>query len=476
MESKDSLQITVGGYSDQGEKSQNQDAFALKLNSGIDLELKGHVAVIADGVSSANCAEQASQMSVCHFIDEYLATPDSWSVNKSASQVISSLNKWLYARQLVNGEQGELEQWFSTFSALILKGNRGHLFHVGDCQIAKVNDDGYQVLTSEHSTPAGILNRAVGAGRHVEIDVALTELAVDDFFILACDGVHQFVKPKQIQQILIDYDDLELASKMICDLAGEQGSLDNLTCLLLRINQLPAQALEQIVFTRKQQVIPPPLRIGAKLDHFEIIDVLEQSTRSHVYLARDPIEQRLVVIKTPSINFTDDDDYLEGFIKEGWVGTKFNHPAIMKIYPEVQNSQFLYHACEHIEGQTLAHWCSENLQPSLRQVRTITEQIVKALRVLQRFDVVHGDIKADNFMIDLNGRIKLIDFGSCDVGSFEQHHELVLVKGTLNFTAPELFNGGKSNHQSDLFSLGTRLPNINGSITLQRNESTRASA
>ena len=88
----------------------------------------------------------------------------------------------------------------------------------------------------------------------------------------------------------------------------------------------------------------------------------------------------------------------------------------MKIYPEVQNSQFLYHACEHIEGQTLAHWCSENLQPSLRQVRTITEQIVKALRVLQRFDVVHGDIKADNFMIDLNGRIKLIDFGSCDVG------------------------------------------------------------
>ncbi len=64
---ENSLMITFGGYSTKGAKSENQDAFALKMSKGFDLELKGHAAVIADGLSSANCAAQASQMSVCHF-------------------------------------------------------------------------------------------------------------------------------------------------------------------------------------------------------------------------------------------------------------------------------------------------------------------------------------------------------------------------------------------------------------------------
>jgi len=450
---QDSLVISAGGYSTAGAKLENQDAFALKINRGLDLELKGHVAVIADGVSSANFAAKASQMSVCHFIEEYLATPDSWSVKKAAAQVISSLNNWLYSRLLISDEDGEAQQWFSTFSAVILKGNRAQLFHVGDCQIAKINHDGYQILTTEHSTPAGLLNRAIGAGTHVEVDTSSTVLEVHDVLMLSCDGVHQFVKPQQVRQLLTEHRDLEQASMAVTALAAQQGSLDNLTCLLIRIEQLPAQAFEQVLFARKQQVIPPPMPVGAKLDHFEVIDVLEQSTRSHVYLAKDQLENKLVIIKAPSVNFSEDEQYLTDFVKEGWIGQKLNHPSVMKIY-EPPNSQFIYHACEYIEGQTLAVWSRDNPKPSLVKVRDLVTQLVASLRVLQRFDVVHCDIKADNFMIDGDGRIKLIDFGSCEVGALEQRTSSVdLPKGTLNFTAPELFLGQRHNHQSDLFSL-----------------------
>jgi len=208
-----------------------------------------------------------------------------------------------------------------------------------------------------------------------------------------------------------------------------------------------------VLFARKQQVIPPPMPVGAKLDHFEVIDVLEQSTRSHVYLAKDQLENKLVIIKAPSVNFSEDEQYLTDFVKEGWIGQKLNHPSVMKIY-EPPNSQFIYHACEYIEGQTLAVWSRDNPKPSLVKVRDLVTQLVASLRVLQRFDVVHCDIKADNFMIDGDGRIKLIDFGSCEVGALEQRTSSVdLPKGTLNFTAPELFLGQRHNHQSDLFSL-----------------------
>jgi len=453
---KDNMTISFGGYSTKGNKSENQDAFALKMSKGLDLELKGHIAVIADGVSSANCAAQASQMSVCHFINEYLATPETWSVNKSAAKVISSLNNWLYSRQLVADEKGLSEQWFSTFSALILKGERGHIFHIGDCQIVKINNDGYQTLTKDHATVSGTLNRALGAGSHIEVDHTSTFLAPQDILMLSCDGVHHFVQPKQVQQILKDNKNLEQASERVCQLANKQNSNDNLTCLFIKVEQLPEQAFSQLVFTRMQQVIPPALRLGSKLDHYEILDVLQETTRSHVYLAKDVIEERLVVIKIPSVNFIDDTDYLTSFIKEGWVGEKINHPSIMKIYPRLQTSKFLYHVCEHIEGQTLAAWMQDNAKPPLLKVRNILEQLIKILRVLQRQDIIHSDIKGDNFIIDSHGRIKLIDFGSSNVGSVKDNslaEKVEFNQGTLNYSAPELFYGKENNHKSELYSL-----------------------
>jgi serine/threonine protein kinase/serine/threonine protein phosphatase PrpC len=458
---KDSLAISFGGYSSKGDKSENQDAFALKMSDGLDLELKGHVAVIADGVSSANCAAKASQMSVCHFIDEYLATPETWSVNKSAAKVISSLNNWLYSRQLIADEKGLSEQWFSTFSAVVLKGDRAHIFHIGDCQIAKINGDGYQALTKDHATISGTLNRALGAGTHIEIDHSSCSLTPQDILMLSCDGVHQFVQPKQVKQLLEENDNLEQASKAISQLASEQGSKDNLTCLLIKVEQLPQQAFSQLVFTRLQQVIPPALRLGSKLDHFEILDVLHQTSRSHVYLAKDLLGERLVVIKIPSVNFTDDNDYLSSFIKEGWIGDKITHPAIMKIYPRLKTSKFLYHVCEYIEGQTLAAWIKDNPKAPLIKVRDILEQLIKALRVLQRQDIIHCDIKGDNFIIDSHGRIKLIDFGSSYAGATMDSSPAAKTnddtysfnQGTLNYSAPELFYGQENNHKSELYSL-----------------------
>lgn len=471
---KDSLAITFGGYSTKGDKSENQDAFALKMTEGLDLELKGHAAVIADGLSSANCAAQASQMSVCHFIEEYLATPETWSVKKSAAKVISSLNKWLYSRQLIADEKGISEQWFSTFSTIVLKGERGHIFHVGDCQIVKINNDGYQELTKDHATASGTLTRALGADSHIEVDYKSTSLAPQDIIMLSCDGVHQFVKPKQVIEILKENKNLEQASKTICQLASGQGSQDNLTCLLINVEQLPQQAFSQLVYSRLQQVIPPALNVGSKLDHFEILDVLHQTNRSHVYLAKDLLEKKLVVIKIPSVNFTDDHAYLSSFIKEGWIGDKITHPAIMKIYPKVVNSKFLYHVCEHIEGQTLAAWMKDNPNPPLIKVRDILDQLVKALRVLQRQDIIHCDIKGDNFIIDEHGRLKLIDFGSSYAGAVKDNLSIEredkslysFNQGTLNFSAPELFYGQENNHQSELYSLAvlvyqiltTRLP------------------
>ena len=92
------LQLCFGGFSFKGLKAENQDAFAAIIPKQGELRAKGAVAAIADGVSSASKAAEASQLAVTQFIQEYLATPETWSTQKSAAKVLTSLNNWLYSQ------------------------------------------------------------------------------------------------------------------------------------------------------------------------------------------------------------------------------------------------------------------------------------------------------------------------------------------------------------------------------------------
>jgi len=129
----------------------------------------------------------------------------------------------------------------------------------------------------------------------------------------------------------------------------------------------------------------------------------------------------------------------------------------MKIKTGNVNSPFLYHVCEYINGQTLTQWMFDNPLPSIAQVRDIIQQITLALRTFQRLELVHRDLKPDNIMIDNNGQIKLIDYGTVLIASLAENSDTLtetVPQGSLNYIAPETLLTLKADHQSDLFSLG----------------------
>ena len=82
------------------------------------------------------------------------------------------------------------------------------------------------------------------------------------------------------------------------------------------------------------------------------------------------------MLKAPSENFSDDAQYLEGFMREQWVASRINHSGVMKIFPRPAHSPFLYLLCEYIEGKTLRQWLFDNPKPALESVRTITRELV----------------------------------------------------------------------------------------------------
>ena len=461
------LDVSFGGYSIAGIKPTNEDAFAAHQPSTGARYLKGAVACIADGVSCSENAQRASQTSVTQFIEDYYSTPDTWPVKTAAARVLSSMNSWLYHY----GQQSSLPHngLVTTFSAVVCKSTTAHLFHVGDSRIYRLRSSQVEQLTRDHShKQVGnkvFLTRALGMDSRLEVDYLQEEIEEGDVFILTTDGVHDFISKNTFEKLLIDAGNeleeindqsLETIAKNIVNKALNNGSEDNISCLLCRVNTLPKEEIDEVHRKLTELNIPPAMLPGMSIDGFEILSVVHSGTRSHVYSAIEKSTDKKFILKAPSENFSDDAQYLEGFFREQWVGKRIDSPRVMKIYERPENSPFLYHVCEYIPGQTLRQWMYDNPIPKLEDVRELAKSIVFALRIFQRLGMTHRDLKPENIILDENNQAKIIDFGTVFVEGLEEISSPLseeIPVGSVDYIAPEYLLG--SIHQSsDLFSLG----------------------
>ncbi|NMP32451.1 bifunctional protein-serine/threonine kinase/phosphatase [Thalassotalea sp. M1531] len=459
------LVVRFGGYSCAGEKAENQDAFSAFSPDNYELNAKGFVATLADGVSSANKAKEAAQLAVTQFIQDYYSTPETWSTQKSAAKVMTSLNEWMFSKS--EAFHSNNQQWLTTLSSLIIKSTTGYIFHVGDSRISQFRNGQYSALTRDHNRKHGgqhlVLTRALGADYRLKVDAHQIALKVGDIYLLSCDGFHDFLSEQDICQALAEIGDkpsnnrLEALSKNLVETALNNGSDDNVSCLLVAVESLPVRQFSELERDLLNKRVLPALDVGMKLDGYEVLKKIHESTRSHLYLVQHKEEETPLVLKVPSLNFSEDVIYLQGFMREAWLGERVNHKNIMKIKRGIENSQYLYHFCEYIPGQTLSEWVFDNPKPSISQIRDIIKQIITALRVFQRLDVVHRDLKPENIMIDEFGKITLIDYGTALIASLEENADSIdeeIPQGSLNYIAPETLISMKADHHSDLFSLG----------------------
>lgn len=464
MEKK--LSITVGQYSSAGVKAENEDFYGVYTPEDDQLDSKGIAIAIADGMSGSDGGKEASEISVKQFLSDYYSTPESWTVKHAVNRIMSALNSMLFSQG--QKRYSTSKGLVTTFSAVVFKSQTAHLFHVGDSRIYRLRDGEFQQLTNDHriwiSNDTEYLSRALGIDSHLEIDYRRIPIQEQDVYLLSTDGVHDFLSDKTLKQQLDKHqNDPQQASETIVKSALENRSDDNVTCQVLRIDSIARANQEEFYDKLTRLPFPPHLKIGNKIDGFKIIRELHATSRSQVYLAEDTTvsdqndTHPQVVIKTPSVNFEDDPAYIDLFLHEEWVGKRINHPHVMKVYEHKKHRQFLYYAAEYIEGQTLRQWMNDHPKASLVETREIVNQIKNGLRAFHRMEMIHQDIKPENIMIDQNGTVKIIDFGSTKIAGLEEITtplERINLLGTKNYTAPESLLGYSGSVQTDVFSLG----------------------
>ena len=460
---KKTLSIKSGQYSDKGLKEVNQDYCAIEVPEAPQLDSKGIVIALADGISSSKVSQEASKAAIEGFISDYYSTSDAWSVKRSATTVLNAINSWLFSQTKKSEFRYNLDKGYvCTFSGMVIKSSSAYILHAGDSRIYRLQDNSnLELLTQEHrahvSSQESYLKNALGMDQQLDLDYNRIELEVGDTFLLMTDGIFEFISDQEMADICKNHKaDLQQAAEKIAQIALDNGSDDNISIQIVCVDSLPEKEASDIFKEATQLPFPPQLEARMGFDGYTIVSKLYSSARSHVYRAVDDETQEQVVIKAPSVELSNDSAHLERLMLEEWIARRIDSAHVLKPTKQTRKRNFFYIVLEYVEGQTLAQWMIDNPKPSVESVRNIIEQIAQGLRAFHRLDMLHQDIRPENIMIDTTGTVKIIDFGSTSVAGIDEMKpsgEEQAILGTAQFTAPEYFLGEFPTAKADQFSL-----------------------
>ena len=236
--------VTAVGRTDAGKRRKhNEDSY---------LVLPDHnLFVIADGMGGYAAGEVASALateviSEAYKTDTFVGESDPTRPKRGDELVraIQMSNEAILTQARANEAQHGMG---TTLVSCRFSPNKQRVYiaHVGDSRCYRVRGHEIRQMTQDHTLGAvGItgpaaakLSRAVGIADTVEVDLAIDHPQVGDFYMLCSDGLSKMVPDDVICQIVADEPDLDRSCNKLVDTANERGGRDNITVILIRVEQ-----------------------------------------------------------------------------------------------------------------------------------------------------------------------------------------------------------------------------------------------
>jgi serine/threonine protein phosphatase PrpC len=454
------VKASAGFASETGPRKGNEDFAGAVFGLELPQPRRDVVAAISDGIGSARGGRVAAETAVRGFLDGYCDLPETMEVRRAAARVLNALNGWIYAEGKRNAD---LAGMGCTFTAVVLRGRVAHILHVGDTRAYRLRSDRLALLTTDHVRESGggnrsnILNRALRVEAEVRLDYASQPLALHDRFLLCSDGVHAYLTPETIAEILREGSASEDSARALVSGALAAGSTDNCTALVLDVVELPtAESADVGAAIAQLPLIPVPID-GETIDGFVLKVLVSDGRYTRLYGAFDEVEGGEVALKFPKPQVAAVATYRAAFVREAWVGARINSPWVgrtIELPPGRQTA--LYTVMPLYPGELLSTRLARRPMVGLEEGRNIAIKLARGVAALHRAGLIHRDIKPDNIILETEGSLKLIDLGVVRVPGMEDFPPED-IPGTIAYMAPEMFSGEPGNEQTDIFSLGVTM-------------------
>lgn len=446
-----SLQLSFAEASATGPREENQDALRLVTPAPALAASKGYLFAIADGVSQCADGGLAARSTLQALALDYYATPETWGVAQALDRLLLAQNRWLQAN-------GGGQPLLTTVSALVMRGRRFTLAHVGDCRVYRWHADQLQRVSEDHvwDQPGmqHVLKRALGLDQHLVLDFLDGELRLDESFVLLSDGIWAVLGDTAIAAILRDQPDLHRAAQTLVSAAHLAGSQDNASALLVRVDALGETNIGDALIHLQQWPLPPALKPGQAFEGWQVEGIVRQSQQSLLYRVHDAQQQPWLLKTLPGALR---DDHLAGqaLLSEEW----FLKRVAGRHFPEVHAAsqrQHLYYVMREYAGSTLAQLHATATPMPLAQWLDLAERLLRAVGMLHRRQIFHRDIKPENLLLGDDGELRLLDFGLAYCPGLSEDQASTL-PGTPSYLAPEAFRGDPPTAQQDLYAVGVTL-------------------
>ena len=190
------------------------------------------------------------------------ARPDVSERTNRLASAIHLANRKVFETAASNSAQKGMG---ATVVAAWIDGQRLSLAHVGDSRVYLLRAGTMEQLTADHSLVAekvrvgiltpqeadaselqSVLTRAVGIGGGVEVDTDEHALLVGDFLLLCSDGLTRMITDPEIASILLTTTSAQEAADRLVELANENGGVDNVTVIVLRILEKSGSMFERL--------------------------------------------------------------------------------------------------------------------------------------------------------------------------------------------------------------------------------------
>ena len=143
----------------------------------------------------------------------------------------------------------------------------------------------------------------------------------------------------------------------------------------------------------------------------------------------------------------------DNIVSEKKILSKIHHPFIVNMYFSFQDFENLYLLIDFLSGGDLRYHISHKKPCVFNEIQTkfFISNIIIALEYIHNQKIIHRDIKPENLVMDLNGYIRLTDFGIAIINNKDNSKES---SGTAGYMAPEVMLQQGHSYPADFFALG----------------------